>query len=101
MHCQGDSNHTVGEEHTDVLRDSGVTNQLSSCQRSHHKQSVEQDDTDDGLLVGSLLNVCTANQNSRNGVKTNVILLLDSVEGTQVLQEDQLTPGSQNGGYIP
>ena len=79
MHCQGDSDNTVREEHTDVLGNCRVANQLSSCQRSNHKQGVEQDDTDDGLLIGSLLNVCTADQDGCNGIKTNVILLLDSM----------------------
>ena len=32
------------------------------------------------------------------GVQTHVILLLDSIEGAQILQEDQLTPGGQDGG---
>ena len=98
MHCKGDSDDTVGEEHTDVLGDGGVADQLGSCQRSNHEQGVEQDDTDDSLLVGGLLNVGAADQDSCDGVQTNVILLLNGIEGTQVLQEDQLTPGCQNSG---
>ena len=98
MHCQGDSDNTVGEEHTDVFGNSGVAHQLGSSQRSHNEQSVEQNDTDDGLLVGSLLDIGTTDQDGCNGIQTNVILLLDGIEGTQVLQEDQLTPGCQNSG---
>ena len=97
MHCKGDGDDTVGEEHTDVLGNGGVTNQLDCGKGSHNEESVEEDNADDGLLVGGLLDVCTADEDSSDGVKAHVILLLDSVEGAQVLQEDELTPCCKHG----
>ena len=97
MHCQRDRDNTVGEEHTDVFGNSGVAHQLGSGQRCHHEQGVEQQNTDDSLLVVCLLDVCAANQDGSNGVQADVILLLDGIEGAQILQEDQLAPCCQNG----
>lgn len=95
MHSQCHSDNAIGYEYTEILTDDRIAEQLLTSQRRYDKQCMEQDNTQQSLLIGSLLYRSASYQKSCNRKLSHLSMSAVGGQGSHILQEDQLSPARQ------
>ena len=96
MHCKGHGNHAVGYEYTEIFTDDRIPEEFLACQGRYDEQGMEQDDSQDCLLIAGLLYRSAAYQKGCNRKLPNLGMCPIGGEGPHVLKEDQLSPAGQD-----